>query len=83
METIQELEVYKAHTTCLISLIISHGEDFGTYTTKLKNEHRTASNIKDKNNRKQVLDALRSIDVYMKNYKNSPTGTAIFVGQCI
>ncbi len=47
-------------------------------------EASTASNIKDKNNRKNVLTAIKSANEKLKQYKKCPdNGLAIFSGCCL
>jgi len=47
-------------------------------------EISTVTNIKDKNNMKNVLTALKSIQIKLQTYKECPsTGIAIFAGYCL
>lgn len=50
----------------------------------LTRELSTATNIKDKNNRKEVLETLNRILERLRTYRQTPrNGLAIYAGYCI
>jgi peptide chain release factor subunit 1 len=80
-EIIAELEQYRARHTELISLYIPAGFNINTVNKQIEAEKSTASNIKGKNTRKAVLDALERIGRALKLYKNTPEkGIVLFSG---
>src|SRR4030042_988629 len=78
---IKELESYRGRHTELITVYISAGSNLILTIKQLENEKSTAVNIKSKNTRKNVMDALERITRHLKLYKgNPPHGLAIFCG---
>ncbi|PIU75720.1 peptide chain release factor 1 [Candidatus Pacearchaeota archaeon CG06_land_8_20_14_3_00_35_12] len=80
-EIVDELGKYKGRHTELISVYVPAGYNLNLINTQLETEKGTASNIKSKNTRKNVLDALERILRNFKLYKGTPEkGIAIFCG---
>ncbi len=80
-ELIEELEKIKGSHTELISIYIPAGQNINIVARQVEDEKGTASNIKSKTTRKNVLDALESISRELKLYKQTPeNGLAIFCG---
>ncbi len=78
---LEMLEDIKGRHTELISLYIPDGYEINKASQQIRNEIGTASNIKDKNTRKNVLSALESIDRYLKHFKVTPqNGLILFCG---
>jgi peptide subunit release factor 1 (eRF1) len=70
--------------TGLITICISSKTDLSNSIRMLTSELNTASNIKDKNNRKNVTTSLKSSIEKLKMQKTIPdNGLAIFAGSCI
>ncbi len=69
-------------STSLITLYIPPGTRLSDIASQLKDEHGTASNIKDKSTGKAVQAAISSILSRMKNLPHTPpeNGLAIFCG---
>ncbi len=69
----------------MITFIIRGGIAISNVTNMIKREISTASNIKDKNNRKEVIESLHAVDATVKNYKNKipVNGLAVYCGHCI
>jgi peptide chain release factor subunit 1 len=67
--------------TELISLYIPPGKQISDVTTYLRQEYSTASNIKSRTTRKNVLDAIEKVANRVKLFKEPPpTGLVIFCG---
>ena len=66
---IKELESYRGRHTELITVYVSAGSNLNLTAKQLENEKSTAVNIKSKNTRKNVLDALERITRNLKLYK--------------
>ncbi|AYV79678.1 MAG: hypothetical protein Faunusvirus36_5 [Faunusvirus sp.] len=49
----------------------------------LNSEIKTAVNIRDKRNRKMVIEAIKSILEELKHQKNTDNGLAVYSGYCI
>ncbi len=78
---IQELEKYRGRHTELITVYIPAGYNINVIAKQLEAEKSTASNIKSKTTRKNVIDALEKIIRHLKLYKQTPAnGLAIFCG---
>ncbi len=81
-----ELKEYTNTKTCLVSFIIKQGYNKLLSCDMLKQEIKTASNIKDKNTRKNVIETLKHCrDMVKTNSTQSDsldTGIAIFAGYC-
>ncbi len=60
-QTIKELEGYRGRHTELVSVLIPAGYSLIAVSKQIESEKSTAMNIKSKNNRKAVLDALERI----------------------
>lgn len=80
-ELLEELAKIRGNHTELISVYIPSGQDKNVVANQIESEKSTASNIKDKTTRKNVLDALESISRELKKYKKTPeNGLVIFCG---
>lgn len=78
---IEELERKTGRGTELISLYIPPGRPISDVIASLREEHGTAANIKSKQTRKNVQDALESIMQRLKYFKKAPeTGLIVFCG---
>ncbi len=80
-ELMEELEKIRGSHTELVTVYIPAGQNINVINSQIENEKSTASNIKSKSNRKNVVDALESISRELKLYKVTPAnGMAIFCG---
>jgi peptide chain release factor subunit 1 len=80
-KTIAELEKYEGRGTQLISLYIKAGSNLNSVIDMLEKEKNPASNIKDKNTRKNVLAALDRLIQFLKKLDKTPeNGLAVFCG---
>src|SRR3989344_1517465 len=80
-EFVQELEKYKGRHTELISVYAPAGYNLINVSKQLDQEKSTAMNIKSKNNRKNVLDALERLTRHISLIKKAPeNGIALFAG---
>jgi peptide chain release factor subunit 1 len=82
---LEELKSKRGRGTELISVYIPQGFELAKVMEQLREELGTASNIKSKNTRKNVIDALERIIQFLKTYmetyrKPPPHGMAIFCG---
>jgi peptide chain release factor subunit 1 len=82
---IEDLETKRGQGTEMISVYISPDFDIARVLQQLRDEQGTASNIKSKNTRKNVLAALERIIQFLRNYmetnRRPPShGMAIFAG---
>lgn len=78
---INELKSIRGRHTELISVYIPAGYDIIKIIQHLEQEQGTASNIKDKNNRKNVIDSIERMIRYLRLYKQTPpNGLVIFAG---
>jgi peptide chain release factor subunit 1 len=75
---ISELEKIKGRHTELVSFYISAESNLLDAVIQIRNEQGTASNIKSKSTRKNVVDALEKILQHMKLYKQVPSHGLIF-----
>ncbi|MHA1603272.1 MAG: peptide chain release factor aRF-1 [Candidatus Freyarchaeota archaeon] len=80
-KVLEDLEKKKGFHTELVSLYIPPDRQISDVTNYLKQEYGTASNIKSKSTRKNVMDAIQRILALLKNVpKPPPTGLVIFCG---
>ncbi|MBS3141403.1 hypothetical protein J4405_04635 [Candidatus Woesearchaeota archaeon] len=80
-KVIRELEAVKGRHTELVSVYIPKDYDIIKIIQHLEQEQGTASNIKDKNTRKNVIDSLERAIRFLRLYKSTPeNGLAIFCG---
>lgn len=80
-ELVEELKNVKGRHTELVTVYIPAGFNINSVSKQLEAEASTASNIKSKNTRKNVLDALERITRELKLYKQTPkNGMALFCG---
>jgi peptide chain release factor subunit 1 len=81
-ETLKELEGYRGRHTELISVLIPAGFNINNVVKQIDTEKGTADNIKSKNTRKAVLDALERISRQLKliGQKLPPNGLALYAG---
>ena len=78
---IRELESHRGRHTELITVYASAGSNLNLIAKQIESEKSTAINIKSKNTRKNVLDALERISRHLKLYSENPAhGLAIFAG---
>lgn len=80
-ELVEELGKIRGSHTELVSVYIPSGQNINVVGKQIEEEKGTASNIKSKVNRKNVVDALESISRELKKYKKTPdNGMVIFCG---
>ena len=78
---IRELESYKGRHTELISVYVPAGANIVDVANQLFEEKGTASNIKSKTTRKNVLTALEKIIQHLKLFRETPpNGLVVFCG---
>jgi len=78
---IEQLEKIRGRHTELVSVYIPQGFNLNKVNEQLRNEQGTASNIKSKAVRKNVLSALEKILQQLKLYKQTPVhGLVMFSG---
>jgi peptide chain release factor subunit 1 len=78
---LKRLSSIRGSGTELISLYVPPGSQISDATTKLREEHGQAANIKSKTTRTNVQAAIDKIMQYLKLYKQPPkNGMAIFCG---
>jgi len=78
---LEELEKIKGSHTELVSVYIPAGQNINVVARQIEDEKGTATNIKSKTTRKNVIDALESISRELKKYKKTPdNGMVIFCG---
>lgn len=78
---LEELSKKTGRGTELISLYIPPERPISDVISALRQEYSTAANIKSKQTRKNVMDALESIMARLKYFKKTPpNGLAIFCG---
>lgn len=80
LQLLKSLIKVKAPSTCLITLIIKSNCDPWLQRKLITKEISTATNIKDKTTKKNVLTALKSINYILKNLKKNINGTIICCG---
>ena len=80
----KKLELFeriKGRHTELISVYVPDKYDINKVAQQIRQEIGTASNIKDKNTKKNVVGALERIDRYLKHFKVTPeNGLILFCG---
>lgn len=80
-DLIFELEGYRGRHTELISLYVPAGTNINLVSKQVEQEKGTASNIKSKATRNNVVDALERISRHLKLYKQIPdNGLVVFCG---
>lgn len=80
-EQIQELESKRGQHTEFVSVMIPSGFNIHAVTKQLEAEASTAANIKSKQTRTSVIDAIDMIVRTLKSYKQTPpNGLALFAG---
>lgn len=80
-EFVSELKRYKGRHTELITVYVPAGYSLINIAKQLEQEKSTATNIKSKNTRKNVLDALERLTRQIKLIKKNPeNGIALFAG---
>ena len=78
---VKELEAVRGRHTELVSVYIPAGYSITDVINQLKEEQGTASNIKSKTTRKNVLTALERIIQHLKIFKQTPpNGLIVFAG---
>lgn len=78
---IKELKSKQGKHTELISVYIPKGYDLSNVLNQLAEEKGTASNIKSKTTRKNVMDALEKTIQHLRLFKNTPeNGLVVFCG---
>jgi len=78
---IEELEKYRGRHTELVTVYIPSGAALINTIKQIETEKSTAVNIKSKNTRKNVMDALERISRHLRIYKDTPpNGLAVFCG---
>lgn len=78
---IRELEGFRGRHTELVSVYIPAGYDLNKIIQHLQEEQGTASNIKDKNTRNNVIDSLERMIRHLRLFKRTPeNGLAVFAG---
>lgn len=80
-QTVKELESLRGRHTQLISVYVPAGFTLSQVGTQIENEKGTATNIKSKGTRKNVLNALERISRQLKLIGKTPeNGLALFAG---
>lgn len=78
---LKNLESKKGRHTELISLYIPPGKQINDVMNSLRSEYSTASNIKSRTTRRNVLDALEKVMQRLRLFKDAPPkGLIIFCG---
>lgn len=78
---VRELEQYKGRHTELVSVYVPSGGNLIDSINQLENEKSTASNIKSKATRKNVLSALEKIIQHLRTFRKTPdNGLVVFAG---
>lgn len=81
MEELQKLNKYKGSGTSIVTITIPAKTQVSDVVNHLQQEIGTASNIKDKCNRKSVIDALKTSISFFKGWKSIPdNGMAVYAG---
>lgn len=79
--SISELEGHRGRHTELISVYAPAGSNINDVIRQLEQEKSTAQNIKSKNTRKNVMDALEKLTRRLRLYKKIPiNGLVVFCG---
>ncbi|MCK4319920.1 peptide chain release factor aRF-1 [Candidatus Micrarchaeota archaeon] len=80
-KTVKKLSKYKGSGTQLISVYVPAGYPIHEVTGKLREELSQSSNIKSKQTKTNVQDALEKIINYLKMFRKTPeNGLAVFCG---
>jgi len=80
-EFVAELEKYRGRHTELVTVYVPAGYSLIAVAKLLEQEKSTASNIKSKGTRKNVLDALERLTRHLKLIQKNPeNGLALFAG---
>ena len=75
------LKTCKGNNTTLVSLIIPQGSNIWLYDQRLTKEFSLTGNIKSKQTRDDVRDAIKSMKMSLKLFNSVPlTGLALFSG---
>ncbi|MBN2331407.1 MAG: helix-turn-helix domain-containing protein [Candidatus Aenigmarchaeota archaeon] len=78
---IKKLAAIRGRHTELITIYVPAGSNLNIVADQVKQEQGTASNIKSKTVRKNVLGALEKINQHLKHYRQTPpNGLALFCG---
>ena len=78
---VKELEAIRGRHTELVSVYVPAGGNLQDSIDTIKNEQSTASNIKSKATRNNVVDALEKIVQQLRNFrKTPPNGLVVFCG---
>lgn len=78
---IRDLEQIRGRHTELVSVYIPAGYDLNKIIAHLQQEQGTASNIKDKTTRTNVIDSLEKMIRHLRLFKKTPeNGLAVFAG---
>jgi peptide chain release factor subunit 1 len=78
---IKKLAAIRGRHTELITIYVPTGSNLNIVADQVKQEQGTASNIKSKAVRKNVLGALEKISQHLKRYRQTPpNGLAVFCG---
>ena len=78
---VEELEGYRGRHTELITVYVPADAALLNTAKQIEQEKSTAVNIKSKNTRKNVLDALEKISRHLRLFKQTPkNGLAVFAG---
>ena len=81
LDQIEDLQKVKGIGTTLISFYITGGSDLASAISSLTKEMSASQNIKSKAVRKEVQNALKSIQGFFKPIKQVPScGMAVFAG---
>ncbi len=80
-KVIEELSDYRGSGTQLVSIYVPPDKQISDIVAHITQEHSEASNIKSKETRTNVQDALKSLKDRLKYYKNPPdNGMVLFSG---
>lgn len=78
---IRRLDVVRGRHTELVTVYIPAGYDMNKIINHLQQEQGTASNIKDKTTRQNVIDSLERMIRHLRLFKSTPpNGLAVFSG---
>jgi len=81
VKEIKKLEAFKGRHTELVSVYIPQGAALYPIIKRLEEEKSTATNIKSKATRKNVIEALEKIVRELRKLKKTPeNGVAVFAG---
>jgi len=72
------------HTSLVTLLIPSTTKDITSYSQMINSELTTASNVKNRQNRNQIVQSLKSIQEELKHYRSVPeNGLALFASSAL